>query len=140
PWRLVASGASLIPDSEKAMSWTLANHGFEMTLSKQVPELIKKNLFHIMETWLEKYGEAVASIASWAIHPGGPKILSTVAEVLRLTERQWEDSFAVYREFGNMSSPTLLFILDRMQRRQAPRPCVALGFGPGLAIECALFR
>jgi predicted naringenin-chalcone synthase len=46
----------------------------------------------------------------------------------------------VLGEFGNMSSPTILFILERLRQRHAPRPCLAVGFGPGLAVEAALFR
>jgi predicted naringenin-chalcone synthase len=139
-WRVVASGAMLIPGTESEMSWTLGDHGFEMALSKNVPELIRRHLRIAIESWLAQHGESVSSIPSWIIHPGGPKILTAVAATLGLSESQIEDSFAIYREYGNMSSPTVFFILERMQRLQRPRPCVAVGFGPGLAIECTLFR
>ena len=73
------------------------------------------------------------------IHPGGPRILDVVEKALGLPAEATRDSREVLEEFGNMSSPTVLFILDRLRRRDAPRPCVALGFGPGLAAEAALF-
>ena len=82
----------------------------------------------------------IEQVGSWAVHPGGPRIVTAVEEALGLDERATTDSRAVLAECGNMSSPTVLFVLERLQRRQAPRPCVALGFGPGLVAEAALFR
>jgi len=81
----------------------------------------------------------VESVGSWAVHPGGPRILQAVEESLELPESATRVSHDVLAALGNMSSPTVLFILDRMSRQRAPRPCVALGFGPGLVAEAALF-
>jgi predicted naringenin-chalcone synthase len=139
-WRLVASGSYVIPNSEDAMTWTIGDHNFEMTLSKQVPGLIARNLRPWLSTWLRELALDVNGIASWAVHPGGPRILTAVEEALALSRQSLADSKAVLAEYGNMSSPTLLFILDRLRRRRAPRPCVALGFGPGLVVEAALFK
>lgn len=138
--RLTASGAAILPNSTEAMAWSIGDHGFEMTLSKDVPHLIRRHLFPTLQAWLQRLGRDVASVPAWAIHPGGPKILAQAGEALGLTSSQVADSLAVLAEFGNMSSPTVLFILDRLQQRQADRPCVALGFGPGLALECALIE
>ena len=74
-------------------------------------------------------------IASWAIHPGGPRILNCIEECLGLPSGTTAVSRAVLQEYGNMSSATILFILDRMRRQGAKLPCVALGFGPGMAVE-----
>jgi predicted naringenin-chalcone synthase len=139
-WRLVASGSCVIPDSEDAMTWIIGDHNFEMTLSKQVPGLIARNLRPWLSTWLKELDLDVTGIASWAVHPGGPRILKAVEEALALNRQALADSRTVLAEYGNMSSPTLLFILDRLRQRSAPRPCVALGFGPGLVVEAALFR
>ena len=79
-------------------------------------------------------------MASWAIHPGGPRILSAVEEALDLSPEATAVSRQVLAECGNMSSPTVLFVLQRLVDQRAPRPCVALGFGPGLATEAALFQ
>ena len=68
------------------------------------------------------------------------KILSAVEETLGLSAEQTAASRAVLAGYGNMSSPTILFIIDHLQKNRAPRPCVALGFGPGLTAEVALFR
>ena len=122
------------------MSWTVGDHGFEMTLSKQVPGLIQQHLRPWMIDWLERQELRLDDIRSWAIHPGGPRILGAVEEALGLCAEQTAAARAVFAEFGNMSSPTTLFILERLRREQAPRPCLALGFGPGLAVEAALFE
>jgi predicted naringenin-chalcone synthase len=139
-WHLAASGSCLFPGSADAMTWTLGDHGFEMTLSKKVPGLIAAHLRPWLQTWLDSQGLPLDAIASWAVHPGGPRIVDAVEEALGLPRAATAASREVFAEHGNMSSPTVLFILDRLFQRQAPRPCVALGFGPGLAVETALFR
>src|SRR5262249_6839608 len=118
-WRLRASGSCVVPDTADAMTWTIGDHGFEMTLSKKGPQLIARNLRRWLGGWLEDQGVGLAGVASWAVHPGGPRILEAVEEGLGLPRTVSADSRAVFAEHGNMSSPTILFILERMQRRQA---------------------
>lgn len=139
-WRLEANGSCLVPDSADAMTWTVSDHGFEMTLARNVPGLIGRYLKPFVETWLGKQGVRLSDIRSWGVHPGGPKILAAVEEALGLNASALEPSYRVLAEQGNMSSPTLLFILDRLRQARAERPCVMLGFGPGLAVEAALWR
>jgi predicted naringenin-chalcone synthase len=139
-WRVAASGSSVLPNSDEAMTWDIRDHNFEMTLSKEVPGLIAKYLRPWLAGWLGANGLDVSCVGSWAVHPGGPRIIAAVEKALELDSQALADSKTVLAEYGNMSSPTLLFILERMQRRKAPRPCVALGFGPGLVIEAVLFR
>jgi predicted naringenin-chalcone synthase len=138
-WSLAASGSCLIPGTADEMSWTVGNHGFEMTLSRKVPGSIATHLRAWLERWLEENNLKLHDIASWAIHPGGPKILSAVEESLELSAAAMAASRGVFADYGNMSSPTVLFILDRLRKSNAGRPCVALGFGPGLVVEGALF-
>ncbi|MFQ3651618.1 MAG: type III polyketide synthase [Gemmataceae bacterium] len=138
-WHLRANGACLIPDSADAMTWTIGDHGFEMTLARNVPSLIGQHLRPFLHNWLQRHGLTIEQVAAWAIHPGGPKILTAVQQTLKLSEAQMQASYAVLGRYGNMSSPTLLFILDELACSEAVGPCVALGFGPGLAVEVALF-
>ena len=136
--RWIASGSFLVPASAEAMSWAIEDHGFVMGLSPQVPDLIAEHLRPWLEGWLAKHHLTLESIGCWAVHPGGPRILSAVTETLNLDPALIEPSRSVLRECGNMSSPTLLFILERLRRRGAPGPCLAMAFGPGLCVEVAL--
>ena len=138
-WALSANGAALLEDSADLMAWRIGNHGFEMVLSSRVPGVIERELRPYLDRWLAAHSLSVADIATWAIHPGGPRILEACAQATGIAREDYAISQEVLGEFGNMSSPTILFILDRLRRREAPRPCLAVGFGPGLAVEAALF-
>jgi len=138
-WRLAASGTCRLPESAEAMSWRIGNHGFRMTLSPSVPHIIEAHLRDWVEGWLGTQGLGLADVATWAIHPGGPRILTAVEGALDLSPETGEVPRGVLSEFGNMSSATILFILDRLRRKDAPRPCVAMAFGPGLVVEAVLF-
>jgi predicted naringenin-chalcone synthase len=138
-WELRASGSCLIPDSAEDMRWVVGDQGFEMTLSRRVPGLIARHLRPWLESWLGNNGLSLSDVRSWAVHPGGPKIIAAVGESLELSAEALAASRGVLADYGNMSSPTVLFVLDRLRQEVAPRPCVALGFGPGLVAEAALF-
>lgn len=138
-WKIEGTGSCLVPESEDAMRWRIGNNGFIMSLSSRVPELIGSHLRPWMESWLEQYALTIEQVGSWAVHPGGPRILSSVVKALNLAKSAVDVSREVLRDHGNMSSPTILFILKRLRDANAPRPCVALGFGPGLMAEATLF-
>jgi predicted naringenin-chalcone synthase len=137
-WRVAATGSCQLPESTTAMCWTVGDHGFEMTLAKALPGLITTHLRPWLSAWLDRQGVSLADIGSWAIHPGGPAIIDAVEGALGLPASATAPSRAVLAECGNMSSPTVLFILDRLRTARAPAPCVALGFGPGVVVEAAL--
>ena len=138
--KLAASGSCVIPESQGDMGWTVGNHGFEMMLSRKVPGLIARHIRPWLTGWLGDNGLSLDAVGSWAVHPGGPKILSAVEEGLELPADALAASRGVFADYGNMSSPTVLFVLDSLRKANAPRPCVALGFGPGLVAEAALFK
>jgi predicted naringenin-chalcone synthase len=138
-WQLRSSASTVLPQTTDLMSWQIGDHGFEMTLSPEVPILIEERLHDWIAPWLAGCGLALEDIGSWAIHPGGPKILQATAAAAGFDRSLLADSEDILARYGNMSSPTILFILDRLRRRNAPRPCVGIAFGPGLTIEAALF-
>jgi predicted naringenin-chalcone synthase len=138
-WSLLDVGTHLFPGTEDLMTWKIGDHGFVMSLSAAVPEVLEGSLRPWVEEWLAHNGLGLSDIASWAIHPGGPRILSSVEKALLLPRQACTVSREVLARHGNMSSPTVLFLLERLQARHAPLPCVALAFGPGLVAEGALF-
>ena len=134
------SGSMVIPHSADLMHWEIGDHGFAMGLSPRVPETVGAALLPWLRDWLAHQAIDLEAVTSWAIHPGGPRILSTCAEVLSLGPNLLLDSRAVLQGHGNMSSATILFILERLRRRATAGPCLALAFGPGLSTEVALFE
>lgn len=135
---LTATGSCLFPDTAGLMGWVIGDHGFEMVLSKKIPAAIEAGLGPWLTQWLNTQGLSVSDIGSWAVHPGGPKILDATEAALKLPPHALAESRGVLADYGNMSSPTVLFIVDRLRKRNAPRPWVLLGFGPGLVAEVAL--
>ncbi|HEY2158292.1 MAG TPA: type III polyketide synthase [Isosphaeraceae bacterium] len=137
-YRVVATGSTLVDGSEDVMSWRIGDHGFAMTLSAKVPKLIARHLRPWLDGWLGTLGLRVDSVPAWAVHPGGPRILTAFSEATGVGREGIEASYRVLARYGNMSSPTVLFVLDELRKAGAPRPCVAMAFGPGLAVEAAL--
>lgn len=133
--------ATLHEDSMDAMTWDVGDTGFIMGLSSRVPEIIAGELPAYIEALLLPHDLSPGDIGFWAIHPGGKAIVERAQEVLSLEDEEVYDSLEVLRLHGNMSSPTILFVLKRMLERPArDETGVALAFGPGLTIEGALFR
>lgn len=134
-WTISGSGSCLIPDSSDVMSWHVGDYGFDIGLSGKVAEAIESSLGPWMKSWLRSLNMTQDQIGGWAVHPGGPKILDAVEAALDLPADATVFSRSVLREHGNMSSPTVLFVLDRMRQHGTPGPIVALAFGPGLMAE-----
>ncbi|MFT5207320.1 MAG: putative naringenin-chalcone synthase [Candidatus Omnitrophota bacterium] len=137
-YNLQATGSYLFNDSQDAMTWTISDHGFKMTLSSEVPHLIEQHLEAWVAGWLAKYDLKISDIQSWAVHPGGPRLLDSVQKALSLAPDDLQISRDILAKHGNMSSATILYILEEFSKRKNPVPCVALGFGPGLVAEAFL--
>jgi predicted naringenin-chalcone synthase len=136
--RYLSSQSVVVDSSSGAMSWEIGDNGFVMTLAAEVPALIEKHLPAFIEKWLARSSLSVGDIKSWAVHPGGPRILQAVQDCLKLDNEMLVASRTILAEQGNMSSPTVLFILQSLLAQSDKLPCVMLGFGPGLTVEAAL--
>lgn len=123
-----------IPDGESAMAWSIGNKGFDLVLSGYVPKVIALEI----ESVLERTGFSPGEMDRLAVHPGGKAILDRVESSLDLPEEALEDSRAILRDHGNMSSPTILYVLQRMLRNAVDgESTLAVAFGPGLTVETA---
>lgn len=138
--RLLAQASTVLPDSADEMTWRIGDHGFEMTLSPRVPEWVARHVGPWLSGWLETHGLAAGEVAGWAIHPGGPKVIDAVADALALPPGAADASRGVLADHGNMSSPTVLFILERLRAQAVRGPVVVMAFGPGLVAEAALLE
>lgn len=136
-------------DSMDAMTWEIGDTGFLMGLSSRVPKILARNLPAYLDALLCPHGLTPEAIGFWAIHPGGRAIVEKAQEVIGLADDAIHDSLEVLRLHGNMSSPTILFVLKRFfDRHRAHRAAggdgfghgVALAFGPGLTLEGCLWQ
>ena len=138
-WQLDRQWSRLLPDSTSEMGWLIGDHGFEMSLSARVPGIISREIAGLVTAALADERLTAADVAAWAVHPGGPRVLTNVRDALRLDDDVLAASHEVLAAHGNMSSATILFILERVLADGAG-PCMAMAFGPGLTAELALFR
>jgi predicted naringenin-chalcone synthase len=139
-FRLERFATRTIPESEQDMAWRLGTVAFDMRLSAYVPRLIERNLGAILEDLLAEAGLERRDIALWAIHPGGRAILDRAAATLGLRAEDLWASYRVLRDYGNMSSATILFVLELLLAAETRGRTFAAAFGPGLTVESALFE
>jgi predicted naringenin-chalcone synthase len=132
---IAGTHAILIPETTAEMAWSIGNHGFEMSLGARVPTILEHEIRVWVERVLATHGLTRADVHGWAIHPGGPRVIDAVASALQLSETTVAHSRAILRHYGNMSSATLPFILERLAHEGIAKPWVGLAFGPGLAGE-----
>lgn len=119
------------------MAWQLSTKGFLMTLSSYIPQLIEEDITPLVHNALQHYNLNKSDITNWCIHPGGKKILDVIEKKLQLEKDDLCRSRKVLAEYGNMSSPTILFVLKDMMEHLPAKPCNIMGiaFGPGLTME-----
>ena len=131
--------AVLAPETEGLITWNVGDTGFDMLLSGKVPGAIREALSGRADAILQ--GVPVADIDLWAVHPGGRTVLDAVQSALELPDCALAPSRSVLRRHGNMSSPTVVFVLKDILERAEPgqRGC-AMAFGPGLVAETMLFH
>ncbi|PFG29324.1 putative naringenin-chalcone synthase [Paramicrobacterium agarici] len=134
---LDAFDTRVTPTGEEAMAWTIGDEGFLMVLSSYVPHIIGEHITGALDGLIDD--TTPRDITHWALHPGGRSIVDRVEAALELDPAQLSASRAVLREFGNMSSATVLFVLERiLADAEAGDSVCALAFGPGLTVESAL--
>jgi predicted naringenin-chalcone synthase len=124
------------------MTWDITDLGFKMGLSARVPDVLALHVRDVVDGLLATHGVTRDSVAAWAVHPGGPRILDVVEDRLELRTDAMDASRATLRDYGNCSSATVLLVLDEIVK-QGLDPgdhVVAMAFGPGLTLYAALLR
>ena len=134
----------LAPAGKRDMAWHIGDTGFEMTLSSYVPDLIKNGIKELTERLLNGLKTTVEEIKLFAIHPGGRRILEVIEQELGKTRNDNRFANQVLRDFGNMSSATVLFVLkalmDSLSPKEQNEPILSFAFGPGLTLESMLLK
>ena len=136
--------ATILPDSADLITWHIGDQGFNMKLSGKVPGRLAGVLRHELarndDAGLLR-GQSAEDIDLWAVHAGGRSVLDGVEEGLRLSREALQWSRSILRDFGNMSSATIMFVLQRILEQTAgPQNGMAMAFGPGLCAETFRFR
>lgn len=134
--------SNLLPVAQNEMAWAIGDYGFEMKLSAYVPEAIKTGIKPLIESLNKRIDNQKFDF--YAIHPGGKKILNVVENALTITKEDNVHSHRVLRDFGNMSSPTILFvmkqIMDDLSMQDKNKSLLSFGFGPGLTLESMITK
>jgi predicted naringenin-chalcone synthase len=129
--------AAVLPDTAEHLTWRIGSLGFDMHLSGQVPAAIMRHLPPALPLLLG--GANAGKIALWAVHPGGRTILDAVERGLEIPSGSLSHSRRVLREYGNVSSVSILFVLREMIEDATAGQGCAIAFGPGLAVEGMIF-
>lgn len=144
----------LVPEASQEMAWQIGNHGFEMKLSAYVPEVIRRGIYQLTRRLLQQLSWAgddsidtsniLDSVDYYAVHPGGRRILQVIEQALGMGKDDNRYAYEVLQQFGNMSSATLLFVLQALRKDLSvadnDKSVLGLAFGPGLTLESMLLR
>jgi predicted naringenin-chalcone synthase len=126
-----------VTEARDDMGWYVGNTGFEMKLTSRVSKQIKKHIKDLMGRFLQKVKVDAGQVTAYAVHPGGRKILEAVESALELPEESNAFAYQTLQEYGNMSSATILFVLQKMLAAQnlKEQTIMSFAFGPGLTVE-----
>jgi predicted naringenin-chalcone synthase len=141
---LQAFHCGLAPEGTRDMAWHIGDTGFEMTLSGYVPALIERGIGPLIAELLHELPVELADIRHFALHPGGRKILEAIEKALGLSKHDNRLAYQVLRDYGNMSSATVLFVLRELLAAATPADAgakvLSCAFGPGLTLEAMLLE
>jgi alkylresorcinol/alkylpyrone synthase len=141
--RIVDTRPSFYPDTEDVMGWAISEKGFRIVLSPTVPDVIREYLGRDVDAFLADHQLTRADIGCWVLHTGGPKVLRATEEALSLDESQTGASWDVLRRTGNLSSASVLLVLEEIMNRRRPSPgtwSVLAALGPGFCSELVLMQ
>lgn len=141
--RILATQSTLFPQTTDVMGFDLRDSGFHIVLSAEIPEIVSAEVPQLVKQFLEPHGVSVNEIAHFLLHPGGRRVLEGLVECLEVKPEQAIVSKTILRDYGNLSSASVLFILDRFlttERTQSGDLGLLLAFGPGFSAEALLLR
>lgn len=141
--RVLVTETYTFPDSLGAMGFDLRDSGFHILLAKDVPEMIGERIQELVHGFLERHGKTRQDIKGWILHPGGARLLGNVEEQLGLCKCDTQPSWDILANVGNLSSATILFILQEWLEKRPLKPgehAIAAAFGPGFSAEFLLLQ
>jgi alkylresorcinol/alkylpyrone synthase len=141
--RVAATRSTFYPETEYVMGWDVSEKGFRIVLSRDVPDVVLKNLGRDADEFLDEHGLSREDIKTWIIHTGGPKVLEATEAALGLSKDALKVSWECLRKTGNLSSASVLFVLEQVLRTQKPEPGswgILAAMGPGFCSELVLLQ
>ena len=141
--RILGSASSFYPDTQDVMGWSISEKGFRIVLSPDVPKVVRENLGRDVDEFLSQHGMSRAQVGSWIMHTGGPKVLQATSEALGLKNGELDVSWEALRRVGNLSSASVLVVLDEIMTHRRPAPgtrSVLAAMGPGFCAEMLLLE
>jgi alkylresorcinol/alkylpyrone synthase len=140
---VVATRSTFYPNTEDVMGWDISEKGFRIILSREVPNVVLENLGRDADGFLADNGLKRADIKSWVIHTGGPKVLDATETALNLPKGALDISWKCLRKTGNLSSASVLFVLEETMKNRRPEPDtygILAAMGPGFCSELVLLK
>lgn len=141
--QIVASRSVFYPNTDRVMGWDIGERGFQIVLAPEVPEVIREHLRVDADAFLAAYGLTRADIGCWVLHTGGPRVLEATQQALELDREAVAASWDCLRRVGNLSSASVLVVLEDVMAHRAPPPgtwSVLAAMGPGFCSELVLMR
>jgi alkylresorcinol/alkylpyrone synthase len=142
--RLVATGSHLLPGTREMMGFDVGSHGLRIVLHRELPAVLARDLRAAIEAFLARHGRTLSDVGLHLVHPGGRRILDAYAEIFGLADEALELSRESLRRFGNLSSVSVLTLLERvLEPESRPREgseTLLVGVGPGLSLELSLWE
>jgi alkylresorcinol/alkylpyrone synthase len=141
--QVIASRSEVYPDSGDTLGWRLGSDGFRIVLTAELADVVERRLADSVTSFLAAHGLTVDDIKNWVCHPGGPRVIDAVQKSLELPDSAVEASRRSLAEAGNMSSASVLHILEQVAANGRPPPGSAglmIGLGPGVSAELVLLR
>src|SRR6516225_2681952 len=141
--RVVASRSEVYPDSGDTLGWRLGSDRFRIVLTAELADVVERRLSGSVSAFLAEHGLTVEEITAWVCHPGGPKVIDAIQNSLKLPDSALELSRRSLAEVGNLSSASVLHVLEKTIGADPPPPGSAglmIGLGPGVSVELVLLR
>jgi alkylresorcinol/alkylpyrone synthase len=140
---IIATRSVFYPDTEYVMGWDISDKGFRIVLSRDVPDVVLRNLGKDADEFLNEHGLDRSNVGSWVLHTGGPKVLEATETALELPPGALNASWECLRRTGNLSSASVLFVLEEIMKNRRPEPGtwgLLAAMGPGFCSELVLLR
>lgn len=141
--RILATRSVFYPNTEHVMGWDISEKGFQIVLSREVPEVVEQNLATDVDAFLSSEGLTRADIGSWVLHTGGPRVLEATSTALQLPSDALDASWACLKRTGNLSSASVLLVLEEVMMNRRPQPgtySLMAAMGPAFCSELILLR